>query len=68
MDVFYVDNDILVYQVMPFELVNVGVTYQRIVNKFFKNSLGRNMKAYVDYILAKSKLRCIYTNFEKFIA
>ena len=40
---------------MPFELKNVGATYQRLVNKMFNKKIGRNMEAYVDDMLVKSK-------------
>ena len=43
------------YKVMPFELKNVGVTYQRSVNKMFSKQIGRNMEVYVDDMLVKSK-------------
>ncbi|KAI3459553.1 hypothetical protein Pfo_016216 [Paulownia fortunei] len=42
------------YVVEPFELKNVGVTYQRLVNRMFKEQLGRNMEIYVDDMLVKS--------------
>nr|XP_018677261.1 PREDICTED: uncharacterized protein LOC108951976 [Musa acuminata subsp. malaccensis] len=44
------------YKVMPFDLKNVGVTYQRMVNKLFKHQLGRNMEVYVDDMIVKSKV------------
>lgn len=31
------------YKRIPFNLQNVGVTYQRLVNKMFEGLLGRNM-------------------------
>ena len=43
------------YKVMPFELKNVGVTYQRSVNKMFSKQIRRNMEVYVDDMLVKSK-------------
>ena len=43
------------YKVMPFELKNVGSTYQRMVTKMFKKQLGRNMEAYIDDMVVKSK-------------
>lgn len=50
---FYVDSDIFCSHFMPFSLVNVGATYQRMVSKLFKGVLGRNMEAYVDEMLIK---------------
>ena len=43
------------YKVMPFELKNTGVTYQRLVNKMFSKQIERNMEVYVDDMLVKSK-------------
>ena len=43
------------YKVMPFGLKNAGVTYQRLVTQVFKHQLGRNMEAYVDDMVVKSK-------------
>ncbi|CAA0827444.1 Unknown protein, partial [Striga hermonthica] len=43
------------YVVMPFGLNNAGATYQRLVDKIFKEQLGRNMEVYVDDMLVKSK-------------
>ena len=43
------------YKVMPFRLKNTRVKYQRLVNKVFIDQLGRNMEAYVNDILVKSK-------------
>ncbi|KAJ4719042.1 Retrovirus-related Pol polyprotein from transposon opus [Melia azedarach] len=40
--------------VMPFGLNNVGVTYQRLVNKLFKEHIGKNMEIYVNDIITKS--------------
>ena len=40
---------------MPFELKNVGVTYQRLVNKMFVRKIGWNVEVYVDDMLVKSK-------------
>ena len=40
---------------MPFGLKNAGATYQRLVNKIFKEQISRNMEVYVDDMLVKSK-------------
>ena len=40
---------------MSFGLKNAGATYQRLVNKMFKDHIGRNMEVYVDDMLVKSK-------------
>ena len=39
---------------MPFGLINVGATYQRMMNKIFFVQLGQNMEAYVDAMIVKS--------------
>lgn len=43
------------YTVMPFELKSAGETYQRMVDQMFKRLLGKNMDAYVDDMLVKSR-------------
>ena len=44
------------YKVMSFGLKNVGSKYQRMITKMFKKQLGRNMEAYIDDIVVKSKV------------
>ena len=39
---------------MSFDLKNIGATYQRLVNKIFKQQISRNMKVYIDDMLVKS--------------
>ena len=43
------------YRVTPFELKNAGSTYQRMVTRMFESRLGRNIKAYIDDMVVKSK-------------
>jgi len=43
------------YNVMQFGLKNVGYTDQRMVTKMFREQLGRNMEAYIDDMVVKSK-------------
>ncbi|XP_075633844.1 uncharacterized protein LOC142606365 [Castanea sativa] len=43
------------YRVMPFGLKNAGSTYQRMVTRMFDSQLGRNMEAYIDDMVIKSK-------------
>ena len=50
---FLTDQDLFCYNVMPFGLKNTGVTYQRVVNKMFKEQIGRIMEVYVDDMLVK---------------
>ena len=44
------------YTVMPFGLRNTGATYQRMMDKIFREQIGRNVEVYVDNILIKSPL------------
>lgn len=39
---------------MPFDLKNVRVTYQRLVNQMFKWQVGKIVEVYVDNMLVKS--------------
>ncbi|XP_058223094.1 uncharacterized protein LOC131332813 [Rhododendron vialii] len=39
---------------MPFGLKNAGATYQRLVNRMFKQQIERNVEVYVDDMLVKS--------------
>ena len=39
---------------MPFGLKNVGATYQRLVNRIFKDKSDKTMEVYVDDMLVKS--------------
>ena len=50
------------YKIMPFGLKNVGVTYQRLVNKMFSKQIKRNMEVYVDDMLVKSKEESTHLN------
>ncbi|PKA63735.1 putative mitochondrial protein [Apostasia shenzhenica] len=47
---------------MPFGLKNAGATYQRMIDTVFKNQRGRNIEAYVDDVLIKSK--CVKQHLE----
>ncbi|KAL0449357.1 UNVERIFIED_CONTAM: Retrovirus-related Pol polyprotein from transposon gypsy [Sesamum latifolium] len=51
---FITDRGIYCYNVMPFGLKNAGATYQRLVNKMFKDQIGSTMEVYVDDMLVKS--------------
>ena len=43
------------YNIMSFGLKNAGDTYQRLLNKVFKDHIGKNMEVYIDDMLVKSK-------------
>lgn len=40
---------------MPFGPKNDGMTFQRLVNKMFSNHIWKNIKAYANNIVVKSK-------------
>ncbi|GKE36636.1 reverse transcriptase domain-containing protein [Tanacetum coccineum] len=52
---FYTDQGTYCYTKMPFGLKNAGATYQRLVDEAFQSQIGRNLEAYVDDIVVKSK-------------
>ena len=41
---------------MPFDLKNVGSTYQRMMPKIFEPQLGRSIEVYIDDMVVKSKV------------
>ncbi|KAL5543443.1 hypothetical protein UlMin_007227 [Ulmus minor] len=49
---FLTNQGLYCYKVMSFGLKNAGATYQRLVNKMFKNHIGKTMEVYVDDLLA----------------
>ncbi|XP_042942693.1 uncharacterized protein LOC122276864 [Carya illinoinensis] len=42
---FITDRGLYCYQVMPFGLKNVGATYQRLVNRMFREQIGKSMES-----------------------
>jgi len=42
------------YKVMSSGWKNAGATYQRLMDKVFKEQIGRNMEVYVDDMIVKS--------------
>jgi len=50
------------YKVMPFGLKNVGATFQRMVNKVFKDLIGSTIEVYIDDMLVKSVQRTDHLN------
>ena len=52
---FVTDRGIYCYLAMPFGLRNAGATFQRLVNKMFKEQIGRTMEVYIDDMVVKSK-------------
>ena len=53
--VFRAPNGNYHYRVMPFGLKNAGSMYQRMVTRMFESQIGRNMEAYIDDMVIKSK-------------
>ena len=51
---FITKEGVFYYNVMMFNLKNVGATYQRMMNQVFKKQIGRNLEVYVDDMLIKS--------------
>ena len=58
---FITPHGLYCYNVMPFSLKNVGVTYQRLVTKIFQSLLSETMEVYIDDMLVKSKERFDHT-------
>lgn len=52
--IFITHRVVYVFIMMPFGLINAGVTYQELMNTIYKSQLGRNMKSYVDDMISKS--------------
>jgi len=50
---FRTDSNNFYYEIIPFGLKNVGATYQRLMDHFFKNMIGKNVEVYVDDIIVK---------------
>lgn len=50
---FVIEKGIYCYKIKPFSLKNARVTYQRLVNKIFKDQIGQNIEVYIDDILVK---------------
>ncbi|KAL5543866.1 hypothetical protein UlMin_007650 [Ulmus minor] len=56
---FLTNQGLYCYKVMSFGLKNAGATYQRLVNKMFKDQIGKTMEVYVDDMLPGVKLSCV---------
>ncbi|GJW09110.1 reverse transcriptase domain-containing protein, partial [Tanacetum coccineum] len=52
---FYTDQGTYCYTKMSFGLKNAGATYQRLIDGAFQSQIGRNLEAYVDDMVIKSK-------------
>ncbi|RDY12073.1 Retrovirus-related Pol polyprotein from transposon 17.6, partial [Mucuna pruriens] len=51
---FIIDAGAFYYKVMPFGLKYAGATYQRLMDKIFKDIMGDNIEVYVDDMVVKS--------------
>ncbi|RDX81468.1 Retrovirus-related Pol polyprotein from transposon opus, partial [Mucuna pruriens] len=51
---FITDSGAFCYKVMSFGLKNVGATYQRLMDKIFKDVMGKDVEVYVDDMMVKS--------------
>ncbi|CAL8087225.1 unnamed protein product [Prunus armeniaca] len=54
---FIIERRTYCYKVMPFGLKNAGATYQRLVNKIFKEQIGKTVEVYGDDMLVKAPKR-----------
>lgn len=54
---FVTEQGLYCYTVMPFGLKNAPATFQRLVNNVFQQQLGRNIEAYIDDMIVKSKMK-----------
>jgi hypothetical protein len=52
---FITNRGLYCYNMMPFGLKNAGATYQRLVNRMFRDQIGWIVEVYVDDILVKSR-------------
>ncbi|KAK0583839.1 hypothetical protein LWI29_003744 [Acer saccharum] len=52
---FISNQGLYCYKMMPFGLKNARATYQRLVNKLFKEQIGHTMEVYVDDMITKSQ-------------
>ncbi|XP_017227992.1 uncharacterized protein LOC108203528 [Daucus carota subsp. sativus] len=51
---FVTERGIYCYLAMPFGLRNASATLQRLVNKMFKEQIGKTMEVYIDDMVVKS--------------
>ena len=57
---FVTERGIYCFKVMPFGLKNAGATYQRLMNKMFKDLIENIMVVYIDDMCVKSKQKESY--------
>lgn len=54
--VFITELGTFCYQVLSFGLKNASAMFHKLMNKIFKDQIGRNVEIYDDDILVKSKM------------
>jgi hypothetical protein len=52
---FITPYDVFCYQTMPFGLNNVGVTYQRMMQKCLGEQIGKSIQVYIDDVVITTK-------------
>ena len=52
---FITEDDNFCYKVMSFGLENIGLTYQRLMDRVFKQHIERNVEVYKDDMVVKSQ-------------
>ena len=52
---FIIEDANFFYKVMLFDLKNAGATYQRLMNRVFKQQIRQNVEVYVDNMVVKSQ-------------
>ncbi|CAL2229365.1 unnamed protein product [Prunus armeniaca] len=57
---FIIKRGTYCYKVMPFGLKNAKATYQRLVNKIFKEQIGKTIEVYIDDMLVKAPERAYH--------
>ena len=55
--VFRTPKDIFNYKKMPFDIKNVGATYQRVMTKIFDEMIHDLVECYVDDLVVKTRQR-----------
>ena len=57
---FVTERGIYCFKAMPFGLKNAGATYQRLINKMFKDLIRDIMEVYIDDMCVKNKKKESY--------
>ena len=59
---FVTDRGLFCYRLMPFGLVNIGTSYQRLVSKMFTQKIGRSMEVedHIGHLNKAFEILCAY--------